>query len=94
MGPGERFEATDESANAVFALTERYAESACGGILAPANGVLVPDPFEDEVVVEQANSGQALLNGRVSQPDLPRAGCGTRAFGEMVDPSRDMLAAR
>src|SRR5439155_17560518 len=28
--PGERFEATDEAANAVFALTERYAKSACG----------------------------------------------------------------
>lgn len=66
--PRERFEAADEAANAVLALANRYAKSARGGVLAPSDRVLLPDAFEDKVVVEQPNGGQALRMVALAKP--------------------------
>jgi hypothetical protein len=45
------------AANAVFALAYRYAESPGGRVQAPPDRILVPDAFEDEVVIKQPNGG-------------------------------------
>jgi len=55
----------------VFALAESVRPNPRVGVYVPRpTGFLIADEFEDEVVVEQPNGGQALLNGGVSQTDL------------------------
>src|SRR5882672_6939426 len=68
--PRQWLETSDKSANSVIALAIGYAESAARSVDTPADRVLVAHGLEHKVVIEQANSREALLDRRVGQAAL------------------------